>query len=360
MKNIYRFILESCDKKPGLALTTIISSTGSAPQKEGASAVFSSAGLETGTVGGGILEETVKSASIKSITEKMPLIVSINLDNTTNDFESAICGGTVRVLIDPSVSKQRNFISSLKEISGRNVPFAVVTLIYPEKGEKVRTEKYVVAKDFPCVNLPQKYKDFLVCESEKLLTDKDSARLVLLEAEALPGGEKIMAAIEPVFPQPRLIIAGAGHIGKALSHLGKFLDFEVTVIDDRPEFANPVNLPDADNIITDDIGNAIGTIRKDSNTYIVIVTRGHTKDAEALRACINSSAAYIGMIGSKTKVEKMRRDFLSKGWATEQQWAKIHSPIGVKINSKSVEEIAISIAAELIMMKNRDERQPVI
>jgi len=354
MKNIYRFILESYNKKQGLVLATIISSTGSAPQKEGASAVFSPAGLEAGTVGGGFLEEAVKSAAIKSNTEKRPLIISLNLDNTTNDYESAICGGTAGVLIDPSVSEQRNFISDLEEIFKRNIPFTVVTLIYPEKEEKVRTEKYVVAKDIPCGNLPQEYKNVLLYESEKILMKKDSARLVLIEAETLPGGEKVMAAIEPVFPRPGLIIAGAGHIGKALSHLGKFLDFEVTVIDDRPEFANPVNLPDADNIIADDIGKALGTIKKDSNTYIVIVTRGHAKDAEALRACIDSDSAYIGMIGSKAKVEKMRQDFLSKGWATEQQWARIHSPIGIKINSKSVGEIAVSIAAELIMVKNKE------
>ena len=357
MKNIYRFLIEKYEKIPGLALATIISSSGSAPQKEGASALLSSNGLEAGTVGGGALEETVKYAAIKSITEKRPVIISVNLENSTEDYESAICGGTVRVLIDPTILEKPDFITNLKEIIKRNVPFSVATLIYTAKGEQVRTEKYILAKDFSCENIPQKYRDLLAAESEKLLINKDAGSLVLIDSGNFTEEEKVFAVIEPIFPTPSLIIAGAGHIGKALSHLGRFLGFEVTVIDDRPEFANPANLPDADKIITDEIGPALGKIKKDSNTYIVIVTRGHARDAEALRECIGSNAAYIGMIGSRTKVEKMHQDFISKGWATEQQWARIHAPIGVKINSRSVEEIAVSIAAELIMIKNNNNTQ---
>lgn len=158
--------------------------------------------------------------------------------------------------------------------------------------------------------------------------------------------------LEPISPPAHLIIAGAGHIGKALSHIGKLLDFEVTVIDERAEYANPVNLPDTDHIIVKDVGEAIDELQIGPDTYVVIVTRGHKDDAKALRACIGSDAAYIGMIGSKNKVSLMRTEFIQNGWAEPGKWKDIHAPIGLEIQSISVEEIAISIAAQLILVKN--------
>ena len=104
--------------------------------------------------------------------------------------------------------------------------------------------------------------------------------------------------------------------------IGSMLDFEVTVIDDRPEFANTENIPSANHIIAEDIGDSIDKIKKGEDAYFVIVTRGHKDDGKALKACIGSDAAYIGMIGSKTKVALMHREFIDNGWATEDQWEK--------------------------------------
>jgi xanthine dehydrogenase accessory factor len=131
----------------------------------------------------------------------------------------------------------------------------------------------------------------------------------------------------------------------------------VTVVDDRPEFANSGNIPDADTLITGDIAEAMEKIDKDRDTYAVIVTRGHKDDAAALRPCIGSSLAYTGMIGSRKKVASIRAEFLAKGWATEEQWNRIYAPIGLEIGSQTVEEIAVSIAAQLI--KVRSGKKPV-
>jgi xanthine dehydrogenase accessory factor len=158
--------------------------------------------------------------------------------------------------------------------------------------------------------------------------------------------------LEPVFPLLHLIIAGAGHIGRALAHVAGRLDFEVTVIDDRAEFANSGNIPEADHILVNDIGEELKRIKKNSDTYVVIVTRGHKDDASALKPCIGSSLAYVGMIGSKNKIASMRKDFIDNIWATAEQWDTIHTPVGIDIKSTTVEEIAISIAAQLILVRN--------
>jgi len=160
--------------------------------------------------------------------------------------------------------------------------------------------------------------------------------------------------LEPVFPSSRLVIVGAGHIGRAVSHFGHLLDFEVTVIDDRRQFANRKNLPDADRVIHADFAKALGTLPFTPDTYIVIATPGHEHDAEALRACVRSDAGYIGIVGSLTKIGLMRREFLTKRWATPPQFYRVHAPIGLRIRSKTVQEIAVSIAAELVLERRRN------
>jgi xanthine dehydrogenase accessory factor len=142
-------------------------------------------------------------------------------------------------------------------------------------------------------------------------------------------------------------------VGKAVAQLGSLLDFSVTVIDDRAEFANAANVPEADEIVVGEFGEAIRRIGDSPDNYFVIVTRGHQKDAEALRAAVGREAAYVGMIGSKRKIELMQCEFLESGWATAAQWAGIHAPIGVDIGSRTVEEIAVSIAAELVLVRSK-------
>ena len=148
-----------------------------------------------------------------------------------------------------------------------------------------------------------------------------------------------------------LIIAGAGHVGKALSHLGKLLDFEVTVWDDRQDYTNKENLPDADILLSGNLESSLGKIKAGPDTFIVIVTRGHQKDAEVLKLFINSGAGYIGMIGSRKKVAQVHDLSLKEGWATKAQWEKIHAPVGLKIDAETVQEIAVSIAAQLIQAR---------
>jgi xanthine dehydrogenase accessory factor len=171
-----------------------------------------------------------------------------------------------------------------------------------------------------------------------------------------PGPAPWNAYLESIKPLPKLLIAGGGHVGKALSHLGALLDFEVTVIDDREAFACSENIPDADHFMHGDIGSSMQSVNPGPDHYIVIVTRGHLRDSEALKACIGSPAAYVGMIGSRNKVAVMKEKFLEAGWATVEQWGKVHTPIGLPIGSKTVQEIAVSIAAELVQA--RDHNRP--
>jgi len=177
--------------------------------------------------------------------------------------------------------------------------------------------------------------------------------VLIQEQGTPPKNRQAIYFLEPIAPLPRLLIVGAGHIGQALARQAAWLDFEVTVIDDRAEYASRERFPQGAALVVADIGGAVREFPVSADTYIVIVTRGHSHDAEALRACIHSPAAHIGMIGSRHKVALMRERFLSAGWASAQEWDRVRTPIGLKIGSRTVEEIAISIAAELVQVRSR-------
>ncbi len=159
--------------------------------------------------------------------------------------------------------------------------------------------------------------------------------------------------MEPVVPRPLLLIAGGGHVGQALAVQAAQIGFSVTVIDDRPEFTDRALFPPGVNVLCGPVPQQIAAQPMSADTYVVIVTRGHRHDAEALAACIDQRPAYIGMIGSRRKVALMRKSFIESGLATEEQWDRIHAPVGLAIGAVTVPEIAVSIAAQLIAVRRK-------
>jgi len=157
--------------------------------------------------------------------------------------------------------------------------------------------------------------------------------------------------LEPLLPAAQLIIFGAGHIGSALSQIGKMLDFNVTVIDNRSEFANREHLPWADAIIAEDYQKVLDGFVSTDKTYIIIVTHKHAHDFEILEKLIHKPFCYLGMIGSRSKVAKVFQQLRDNG-VEEITIQKIHSPIGIDIGASTPAEIAISIAAELVAARS--------
>jgi xanthine dehydrogenase accessory factor len=159
--------------------------------------------------------------------------------------------------------------------------------------------------------------------------------------------------VEPVVPSPLLLIAGGGHIGQALAAQAVGIGFDVTVLDDRPEFTDPARF--AEGVVTrcGDLAAELAAHSLGSDTYVVIVTRGHQHDAEALRACVGRPAAYVGMIGSRRKVALLRESFIESGWATAQEFDRVYAPIGLDLGAETVPEIATAIAAQLISVRRK-------
>lgn len=353
MKNIYLELLEHQDYKSSLAIATVTAAAGSTPQKPGSSALFANGKLIAGTVGGGVAEKRVHDAANICVKSGKSQFLHVNLANDISQKEEAVCGGDIEILIDARPDNHFPVFEALKRSLEKREAGVLITMVTKYAADQVLINRYwMTLSNRP--PLPESFLEKTEPRIRQILNEQDKHHFSRMEL-SVPGEEPSSDFIlEAVFPLPKLIIAGAGHIGKALSHLGKLLDFDVTVIDDRSEFANPGNIPDAGHIIVKDIGVAMSDIEKNDDTYIVIVTRGHNDDGKALKPCIGSGAAYIGMIGSKPKVALMKNEFIRNSWASEEQWSKIHSPVGLEINSKTVEEIAVSIAAELVLVRSRN------
>jgi len=351
MKNIYAYLVEAIEKEKTLALATIIETRGSTPQVPGASALFTHKGLLQGTLGGGFMEADAQEKTIQAIEKKQSKIIHTYLQSSIKG-EGAICGGEALILVDIFPGHHRNTFQNAVNSLHHRLPGVLVTEIKISSEEKISISRSWMEKGKFSEMSSKSILGISRREIEDTLVE-GKPRLLKTEKELHPEKEEALVFLEPLFPLPQLVIAGAGHIGQVVAHLGNLLNFEVTVIDDRQEFANKERLPGADHIIVDEVGKAMQQFPISQDTYVVIVTRGHRHDAEALRSCITSEAAYIGMIGSQRKIQLMRSQFLEEGWATPKQFDRIYAPIGIDIHSKTVEEIALSIAAQLVLVRSQ-------
>jgi xanthine dehydrogenase accessory factor len=348
-KSSYAELLGLIKKKRPAALATIIEARGSTPQTEGASALFSGEGLMSGTIGGGVVEAEVLKKAQGAIKRKKSGLFTFNLAHDASQEKGAICGGRLRILLETQPEKNEPAFRALLQSLKRRKPGVLATHIRKDPSKKSLDIGRLWTG-------PEIRPDDLLGTPFSGL-EREIRRVFLDRKPYLSHKKPGMLYLEPHFPLPRLLIAGAGHIGQAVAHLGKLLDFEVIVIDDRPEYACRERFPSADRIIVADISEAVRRFPISSDTYIVIVTRGHARDEDALRACIKRRTGYIGMIGSRRKAVLMQERFLGRGWATPAEFDRIFSPIGISIHSKTVQEIAVSIAAELVSVRNRNQQK---
>ena len=167
-----------------------------------------------------------------------------------------------------------------------------------------------------------------------------------------PGvcGGRVEVYVEPIQPKPTLVVIGSGHVGKAVAHLAHWLGFRVVVTDDRPEFCTPEAVPEADIYLPSPLQELPAQLEITPWTYLVLTTRGILVDIAGLPALLDTPAAYIGVIGSKRRWETTRQKLLENGIPGEKI-ERVHSPIGLELNAETPEEIAVSILAEIIMLR---------
>ncbi len=159
-------------------------------------------------------------------------------------------------------------------------------------------------------------------------------------------------------PPLELVICGGGHVGQAVAKFGRLLDFRVTVIDDRADFASRERFPDPQiRLLADDFTKALRSLKITPATHIVIVTRGHKHDELCLREVVGQPARYIGMIGSRRRTTTIRA-MLQRDGIPAEQLRRVHAPIGLDIGAQTPEEIALAILAEIVLLRRGGSGQP--
>ena len=169
------------------------------------------------------------------------------------------------------------------------------------------------------------------------------------EAGMLCGGV-LDIYIEPIISTPTVFIFGGGHISLYVSKISAMVGFHVAVIDDRAQFASEERFPEAQQVIIEEFALAFPQLKVKQSSYLVIVTRGHAYDQEVLEWALNTEAKYIGMIGSKKKIQTLYNNLENKGIAGEKL-QRVYAPIGVEIGALTPEEIAVSIVGQMIQVR---------
>ncbi|GAB4536903.1 MAG: XdhC/CoxI family protein [Anaerolineales bacterium] len=171
------------------------------------------------------------------------------------------------------------------------------------------------------------------------------------------GGE-MEVLVEAVMPPATVIVIGAGHVGKAVAHLAKWLGYRVLINDDRPEFCSPDFIPDADGYYPVPMSELPSQVVIHPQTYLVLTTRGVPVDVAGLPALLETPAAYIGIIGSRRRWQTTRKALLAAG-LPEERLQRVVSPIGLELNAETPEEIAVSIMAQIIMQHRGGDGRPM-
>lgn len=325
MNTIFAKILYELEKKHDLMLVTIISELGSSPRGTGAQMLVGTGGRILGTVGGGPTEKLCEERALRLIPEKRSEIHEYRLHSNSVEDIGAVCGGDVNVYFQ--------FIDGQSE-------------------SWVKTAKLVVA------SINEKKEAWLVQRTDggdPSILDASGATL-LGGAVDIPGitahgcvlSEGYFSMKLPI--GERVIIFGGGHCAAALAPLLNTVGFRVTVMDCREEYASYERFPMAEKLVCGDYRSISDYLTIEPNDYIVIMTSGHSFDYDVQEQVLRLPTAYVGVIGSKSKTASVNARLRAAG-VPEEGIAHVHTPIGTDIKAVTPEEIAVSIAGEMILVR---------
>ncbi len=347
-KKLFREMVQLLRSGESFAVATIFDNIGSAPRTNGAKMIVRKGGSITGSVGGGRLEADAIRLATEMLSARQTVIQRFDLTSKDAAGMDMICGGTGEVLID--------FVDAADENS--RLVYEAAADIY-ERGEKAWLVTILdklpggsALKRQQCLVMPDKTLIGKI-DCDPYILDKLIAgpAKISIHAEVL---DKQRFLVEPLRPAGTVYIFGAGHVSQRIAPLSASVGFKTVVLDDRAEYANRQRFSEPAEVMLIDSFRKLPELAIDENSYLVIVTRGHLFDKIVLEQLLRSGAAYIGMIGSRSKRDKLYEELVKQGCGREEL-ARVYAPIGTSIGAETPEELAVSIVGELI--KVRAERE---
>lgn len=354
MKDVFKETKRLLNDRHKLVLATVVRTKGSTPQKPGAKLLVREDGSGVGTLGGGCVEGDIWFAAQQLLKNVGPTqFREYQLNEDLAAEEGLVCGGTMYFMIDP-IYEPEELLGFAHEINGAysgEKPVALATLI-SNPGESI----------LPLGSGIETGRKLFIREDGTTIGSLGSKSI---DADAVGRGSQLMIHgsneyvvtengteyfIEGYTSPPKLILVGGGHVSKAISSMADKLGFHVYITDDRSEFANNERFPEAKETIAMKPAQALDQIHITKNSFIVVATRGHKYDSDALAAAAKTSASYVGLLGSKRKIILIYEALVRMG-LPKDRIKDLRAPIGLDINARTPDEIAISIMSEILMFQ---------
>mgnify|MGYP001189989740 FL=1 len=328
--NVYETIIRDLEQGKTGILATVISREGSAPRSVGAKMFIGEDGSLCGTVGGGVLESRAYDESMAIMGKNIVKTIEISMDALSVESKDMLCGGRVRILLEPVLPEHFEVYKHIAGSSKSNKSSLAVT----------RFGRHGFSKTIIRQN---------GCLVGSTLDEEEKRRYEAHLKETKPVLDRDVF-VEPVQTASRIYIFGSGHVAQCLATIAKFVGFHVTVIDDREEFLNADRFPDAHEMLRTDFISALQHLNFTGMEYVVVMTRSQEDDAGILEVVLKQQVRYIGMVGSSRKIGIIKEHLRNKG-CDDAALRIIRAPIGVPIRAETPEEIAVSIVAELINIR---------
>ena len=325
-----------------VAIATVIQTWGSSPRQQGARMAITPEGGISGSVSGGCVEGAVFEAAVEALKTNRPQLLHFGVADETAWDVGLACGGSIDIFVNPL---DAGFFQTLRSVLDDEIPAALVTVI-GGSDEKVGREILIHGNGEVIAASVDGQAVEVVELSMHSLADGKTQRILLEDG--------IELFIEPLLPPPTLIAVGGVHITIALMELAKTLGYRTVVVDPRKAFGSGQRFPHVDRLIQSWPDEAFQQIPITSNTAVAMLTHDPKLDDPALKIALASPAFYVGALGSRLTQSKRRQRLLEDG-LTEEQLDRIHGPIGIAIQARTPEEIALSILSEIVAARNKAE-----
>ncbi|MFZ7113383.1 MAG: XdhC family protein [Desulfatiglandales bacterium] len=354
MEDIYPKVINLLEEGRLCVLATVVRLKGSAPRGVGTKLLILEDGSFEGTIGGGLLEARVLKHAGMVFEANRPLRVPFFLRGEDVAAGEMICGGDAEVFLEPLPPGNREILSVIKraaEIEVQGGSGVLATILNEEHWRETGVPRVLLERDGGYVGSFQGLEE-IVDQCREAVPGRLRTREPGIQIFEDKAGRPVEVFLEPLTFKPMLYVFGGGHVSRQLVPLAAGVGFKVVVIDDRPEYTETGLFAGAAETRCLPFEGVLERLDVDQDSYLVIVTRGHLYDKTVLEQCLNTRAAYIGMIGSRCKVALIFKKMLEEG-AREEDVRRVHSPIGLSIGAETPAEIAVSIVAELIQVRAR-------
>jgi xanthine dehydrogenase accessory factor len=349
MSSIYDELAAYLDAGETVAVATVIDVRGSVPREVGAKMIIHPLGRHFGTVGGGCGEADVIRAALDVIQTGEPVVVHVDLTEDVSMQALGVCGGVMEVFVEQAAPTTHEGtvstaakVAVLRDSVSNREQVALATVVRgPDAGNQA-----VVWLDRPPLGVlgAGPLANQAIAGAQEALRERQHRLLRDVETDSA-------IFVEVQSRAPDLVIVGAGHIAVPLAQMAALCDFSITVLDDRSSFANSQRFPMARRVIAAPLRESVRELVIDPDTFIVLVTRGHTHDVDCLIEVLERPARYIGMIGSQRRVDAVFKLLEEEMGIDPARFERVYAPIGIAIGAHSPAEIAVSILAELINVR---------